>query len=65
MQLSNEQRTAHIKALLQERAGYEKRKNANGVAEVNEELRKIGAAGEIPSVKAEKRPAAKSSRETR
>lgn len=65
MPVSNEQRSAHIKALLQERAGYEKRGNTNGVAEVNEELRKIGATGEIQVAAAEKRPAAKRGKEKR
>jgi len=65
MAISNEQRAAYIKALLQERAGYEKRGNANGVAEVDEELRTIGSAGAIPVAKAEKRPAVKRNKETR
>ena len=65
MAVTNEQRSALITALLKERAGYEKRGNATGVAEVNEELRKIGATGEIPVSAAEKRPAVKRAKEKR
>lgn len=64
--MTNEQRAAQIKALLHERSVYEKRGNAVGVAEVDDELRKIGHEGATPAKRAERRPSARSkAKETR
>lgn len=63
--MTNEQRAAYIKDLLKERAAYERRGNSIGVQEVDDELRKIGAASDIPVRAAEKRPAAKRTKEKR
>lgn len=64
--MTNEQRAAHIKALLHERSIYEKRGNTTGVTEVDEELRKIGHEAAAPQKRAERRPAARGkAKETR
>lgn len=63
--MTNEQRAAYIKDLLKERAAYERRGNTDGVTDVDDELRKIGAAADIPARTAEKRPAAKRAKEKR
>jgi hypothetical protein len=57
--VTNEQRAAHIRALLHERSVYEKRGNTHGVAEVNEELRKFGHEGAPEHRRAERRPSAR------
>lgn len=58
MAISEESRKAYIKALLEERAGYSASGRPDRVADVDAELRNIGAEGEIPAARAEKRPAA-------
>lgn len=57
--MTNEQRAAHIKALLHERSVYEKRGNTSGVAEVNDELRKVGHEGATTISRAERRPSSR------
>lgn len=48
-----------IKALLEERRGYELHGKAERVAEVDAELRRLGAGGRPPVKRAVKRPAVK------
>jgi hypothetical protein len=58
MAISEEARKRYIKALLEERAAYVANSLDKRVEDVDAELRNIGAEGEIPSARAEKRPAA-------
>lgn len=54
--MTSEQRQAYIKALLEERRGYESRGDVERVAEVEAELRAVGHEGSTPASRAEKRP---------
>lgn len=53
--MNDEQRNAHIAALLEERAGYVKRGLEDRVLQVEEQLRALGAEGAPPQKRATKR----------
>lgn len=55
--VSNEERKAHIAALLRERRGYEIWSNQGGMDAVDAELRRIGYEASPPRKRAERRPA--------
>ena len=55
--MTKEERKAKIQALLEERAGYKQRNLPDRVAQVNEQLRLLGAEAKTPAAVAEKRPA--------
>ena len=57
--MTNEQRQRYITALLEERRGYDARGNADGVAQVDAELRRVGHEGTAPVTRAERRPSAR------
>lgn len=57
MSMTNEQRSSLITALIEERRGYEVRNDEDKMAQVDEELRKMGHEGATPAQRAEKRPA--------
>ena len=64
--MTNEQRQTYIKGLLHERHIYEKHGNKDGVAQVDEQLRRLGHEGSTPHKRAEQRPAKRSkAKETR
>ena len=52
--VTDEQRAAHIAALIRERDGYERYGRADRVAAVDEELRRLGGEGERPGRRATK-----------
>jgi len=54
---TKEQEKGYIAALLRERAGYLQQGNAASVAEVDAELRRLGADGVAPAKRATKRKA--------
>ena len=54
--MTNEQRTSQIRALLEERRGYEARGLTDRVNDVNTELTLIGYEGAPVATRAEKRP---------
>lgn len=54
--MSDEQRSAYIAALIEERDGYRASGREDRAAEVDAELSKWGEKGEAPAVRAEKRP---------
>lgn len=56
--MTDERLENFIAALLRERDGYEMRNDADGVAQVNAELAKVGAKTPAPAKRAAKRPAA-------
>jgi len=49
---SDEERAAHIKALLHERAGYEARGDQDGISQVNAELDRLSANAKPPAKRA-------------
>ena len=51
------QRKAYIAGLIQEREGYVRKGNDEGVRDVDRELRRVGGIGKIPKDQAERRPA--------
>lgn len=53
--MTDEQREAKIRALLQERRGYVVRGLDDRVAQVDEQLRLLGAQGAAPAKRSEKR----------
>lgn len=53
--MTDEKKQQIIKALLREREGYEVRGDAQGIADVNAELRRLGAEGAPPVKRAAKR----------
>lgn len=55
--MTNEQRQSYIKGLLHERHMYAKRGDEDGVAQVNEQLRRLGHEASTPQQRAERRPA--------
>jgi hypothetical protein len=55
MTISDEERAGKIRALLEERAAYEQRGNPTGVAEVDAQLRLLGAEGTPKAQRAAKR----------
>lgn len=59
--MTDEQREAKIKALLKERRGYELRDEKDRVAQVDAELRRLGAEGAAPAKRATKRAEKKAS----
>lgn len=59
--MTNEENKATISALLEERKGYERRGESKRVAEVDAQLKALGAGAEKPSKRAQKRPAQKAS----
>jgi hypothetical protein len=61
--VTDEQRAAKIRALLEERAGYQQRGQTDRAAAVDAELRRLGAAGTPPAKRASTRPAANASEE--
>ena len=54
---TKEQEKGYIAALLRERAGYVQQGNDAAVAEVDAELRRLGAKAETPAKRATKRKA--------
>lgn len=52
---TDEQAQAYIQALIRERAGYETYGNADGVAQVDAELNRMGASSAAPAKRAAKR----------
>lgn len=52
---TDQQRKAHIQALLRERAGYVARGLADRVAQVDEQLAHLGAQGAAPAARAVRR----------
>lgn len=63
--MDDHQKAAYITALLEERRGYERRGNADGVKDVDEELRRIGYQAATPAKRAESRPSRVKKSETR
>lgn len=57
--MTKEQDKATISALLEERRGYVNRGDDDRVAQVDAQLKALGAAAEKPSQRAQKRPAKK------
>lgn len=57
--MTKEETDAQIKALLEERRGYVNRGEDDRVAQVDKELKRLGAAAEKPSTRAQKRPGGK------
>lgn len=55
--MTNEQRQSYIKGLLHERHIYEKHGNKDGMAQVDEQLRRLGHEASTPMQRAERRPA--------
>ena len=55
--MTDEQRAAQIRALIEERRGYVERGQDDRVAQVDAELARLGAAGSAPAKRSEKRPA--------
>jgi hypothetical protein len=53
--VTNEQKKAKVAALLTERRGYENRGLSDRVAQVDEELRRLGASAKAPAKRAERR----------
>lgn len=53
--MTDKQREQKIRALLEERRGYEVNGNKERVEQVDEELRKLGAAGATPVRRATRR----------
>lgn len=53
--MTDEKKQQIIKALLREREGYEVRGDAQGISDVNAELRRLGADGAPPVKRATKR----------
>lgn len=49
---SKEKKEGYIRALLEERAAYEVKKNSDGVASVDAELQRLGAAAGPPAKRA-------------
>jgi hypothetical protein len=58
--VTNEQRKAYIKALLEEKQGYEARGLADKAAAVEHELRLVGHEAMTPQERASRRPAPRS-----
>jgi len=61
--MTEEERKSYIAALLEERRGYEMNGDADAVAGVDTELKRVGHKAKAPAKRATKRPAPK--RETR
>lgn len=59
MGMNDEQRKAYIAGLIDERAGYIANGDEYRAGLVTDELRKMGAEGEAPAARAEKRPRAR------
>lgn len=57
---TKQEREATIKALLRERKGYEERGLSGRVADVDAQLKVLGAEARKPSQRSEQRPAARS-----
>lgn len=57
--MSKEDDQATISALLEERRGYVRRGEDDRVAQVDKQLKALGAAAEKPQARAQKRPAPK------
>ncbi len=57
--VTKEEQSGQIQALLQERRGYEVHGQTDRVKEVDKELKRLGAAAEKPSSRAQKRPESK------
>lgn len=53
--MTDERLQNYIDALIRERAGYEEKKNADGVAAVDAELARVGAKPAAPAKRATKR----------
>lgn len=53
--MTNEERAATVRALIEEREGYHRRGEEKRVAEVNEQLRRLGALAAVPVKRAERR----------
>ena len=54
--INDQQRNAYISALINERDGYERAGNKQGVKEVTDELQNVGAEAKPKAKRAEKRP---------
>lgn len=63
--MTNEQRQTEIRALLTERRGYEAAGKKDRIAQVDAELRRLGAEGAPMIERAEKRPSKRKGVETR
>lgn len=55
--MDDAQKAAYITALLDERRGYERRNNTDGLKAVDDELTRIGHQAQTPAKRATKRPA--------